>query len=178
MWLTSGVIYLIDTTSPSLHHISPPSSVPGSELKQTGRQNGSGNYCWSRVRALLLSGYAVYGFLMEIRILGMAIASQLSRHNQITIVARNLPGDDPSIEWTSPWAGVSFIAGGCDSSSEAKMQLDAFAELWRWSFTYPDSSIRRITIEDFHDDKTEDDIWWKDFMPEVTFLMEFKWVKE
>ena len=50
------------------------------------------------------------------------------------------------------------------------MQLDAFAELWRWSFSYPDSSIRRVTIEDFHDDKTEEDIWWKDFMPEVSFL--------
>ncbi len=92
----------------------------------------------------------------------------LSRHHKVTIVARNLPGDKPSIEWASPWAGVSFIAGGCSSPAEAKMQLDAFAELWRWSDAYPESSIKKIPIEDFHDDKTEDDIWWKEYMPEVS----------
>ncbi|OJJ08939.1 hypothetical protein ASPVEDRAFT_77504 [Aspergillus versicolor CBS 583.65] len=101
-------------------------------------------------------------------IVGMATASMLSRHHKVTIVARNLPGDKPSIEWASPWAGVSFIAGGCSSPVEAKMQLDAFAELWRWSDAHPESSIKKIPIEDFHDDKTEDDIWWKDYMPDVS----------
>ncbi|OGM48266.1 hypothetical protein ABOM_002115 [Aspergillus bombycis] len=103
-------------------------------------------------------------------IIGMATASVLSRNHKVTIIARNLPGDEPTIAWTSPWAGASFIAGGCSSAREAKMQLDAFAELWRWSIAYPDSSIKQITIEDFHDDKTEDDIWWKDYMPEFHFL--------
>ncbi|CAG8022695.1 unnamed protein product [Penicillium olsonii] len=100
----------------------------------------------------------------------MATASILSRNHQVTIVAKNLPGDEPTIEWASPWAGASFIAGGCFSSREAKMQLDAFAELWRWSIAYPESSIKQITVEDFHEDKTEADIWWKDYMPEFRFL--------
>ncbi|KAH8428356.1 FAD-dependent oxidoreductase [Aspergillus melleus] len=99
----------------------------------------------------------------------MATASILSRNYKVTIVARNLPGDEPTIEWGSPWAGASFIAGGCLSRREEKMQLDAFAELWRWSVAYPDSSVKQITIDDFHDDKTEEDIWWKDHMPEFRF---------
>ena len=97
----------------------------------------------------------------------MATASTLSRNHQVIIVSRNLPGDEPTIEWASPWAGACFIAGGCSSPREAKMQLDAFAELWRWSIAYPESSIKQIIIEDFHDDKTEEDIWWKDYMPQV-----------
>lgn len=107
------------------------------------------------------------------RIIGMATASTLSRNHQVTIVARNLPGDEPTIEWASPWAGASFIAGGCSSPREAKMQLDAFSELWRWSIAYPESSIKQITIEDFHDDKTEEDIWWKDYMPQVRWAALF-----
>lgn len=55
------------------------------------------------------------------------------------------------------------------------MQLDAFAELWRWSIAYPESSIKQITIEDFHDDKTEEDIWWKDYMPQVRLAVLFGW---
>ena len=47
------------------------------------------------------------------------------------------------------------------------MQLDAFAELWRWSIEHPESSVRRIMVEDFHDHGSKDDIWWKDYMPEV-----------
>ena len=106
--------------------------------------------------------------LLTPSIIGMVTASILSRNYKVAIVARNLPGDEPTIEWASPWAGASFIAGGCLSRREAKMQLDAFAELWRWSVAYPDSSIKQITIDDFHDDKTEEDIWWKDYMPEAS----------
>ena len=47
------------------------------------------------------------------------------------------------------------------------MQLDAFAELWRWSIEHPESSIRQIMIDDFHNDKTDDQIWWKGYMPET-----------
>ncbi|KAM5341732.1 hypothetical protein ACJ41O_014763 [Fusarium nematophilum] len=101
-------------------------------------------------------------------IIGLSIATQLSHSHDITIVARNLPGDDPSFEWASPWAGSSFIAGGCSSAREKKMQLDAYAELWRWSVRFPESSVKRITLEDIFDD--ERDVWWKDHVPEFRFL--------
>lgn len=97
----------------------------------------------------------------------MSIAYFLSRNHRVTIIAKNLPGDKPTIEWASPWAGANFVAGGCASLKEAKMQIDAFSELWRLSLSHPESSVKQIPMEDFHDDKTEGDIWWKDYLPEV-----------
>jgi len=98
----------------------------------------------------------------------MATAAALSRQHEVTIIARDLPGDIPTIGWASPWAGANFIPGNCSSPQEAKMQLEAFAELWRLSIEHPESSVKRCLIEDFHDHKTEDEIWWKDYMPEVS----------
>ncbi|KAF9890101.1 hypothetical protein FE257_006262 [Aspergillus nanangensis] len=103
-------------------------------------------------------------------IVGMATAAMLSRHHKVTIIARNLPGDEPSIDWASPWAGVSFVAGGCTSAREEKMQLDSFTELWRWGEAYPESSIRRVRMEDFYDDdKNPEEVWWK-VLPEFRVL--------
>lgn len=99
----------------------------------------------------------------------MAIASLLARTHEVTIVARDLPGDDLSIDWASPWAGASFVAGGVSTSREKKMQIDTFAELWRMSISHPESSLKRITMEEFHEDLSEDDVWWKDYMPQVRF---------
>lgn len=84
------------------------------------------------------------------------------------MVARNLPGDDPNIEWASPWAGALIVIGGVSSNRDRKMQLRSFSELWKMSFQHPEAGIRQITIEDvFDDDRTESDIWWQKFMPEV-----------
>lgn len=90
------------------------------------------------------------------------------------MVARDLPGDDPSIEWASPWAGALIVLGGVSSSRDRKMQLRSFSELWKLSFQYPgpESGIRRIVLEDiFDDDRTESDIWWQKFMPEVSRML-------
>lgn len=56
------------------------------------------------------------------------------------------------------------------------MQIDMFVELWRLSVLHPESSLRRITTEDFHEDKTAEDIWWKDFMPEVRMSLIHSWL--
>ncbi|KAL1603804.1 hypothetical protein SLS60_005395 [Paraconiothyrium brasiliense] len=102
-------------------------------------------------------------------VVGMSIASVLSRRHSITIVARDMPGDPPSTEWASPWAGASFIFGGCKDRREMQMQLDAFAELWRLSDTSPASGIKKMTINDAFDEEKEDgDIWWKDHVPDVS----------
>ncbi|KAJ5403439.1 hypothetical protein N7509_003310 [Penicillium cosmopolitanum] len=106
-------------------------------------------------------------------IIGLATATLLSRNHQVTVVARDLPGDDPSIEWASPWAEALIVLGGVSSSRDRKMQLRSFSELWKLSFQYPgpESGIRRIVLEDiFDDDRTESDIWWQKFMPEFQFL--------
>lgn len=107
--------------------------------------------------------------ILDLSVIGMATAAMLSRNHEVTIVARNLPGDERSIDWASPWAGASFIFGGCSTRREMKMQLDAYAELLRWSTIFPESSIKRITLDDVYDEeKTEKDIWWKDFVPDVS----------
>ena len=100
----------------------------------------------------------------------MAIASLLSRNHDVTIVAKNLPGDELSREWASPWAGAVFL--GLDGSNvrEQKMQLDSFAVLWRLAVSNPESSIKRIEMLDFHDDKTIDEIWYKGKMPEFRVM--------
>ena len=99
----------------------------------------------------------------------MSVAYLLSRNHKVTIVAKDLPGDERTFGWASPWAGVSFIAGGCDNRREMQMQLDAFAELWRMSIRNPESSIKHMTINEVYNEvKTEDDIWWKDYVPEVS----------
>lgn len=104
----------------------------------------------------------------NIRIAGLAIAAQLSRNHNITVVAKNLPGDDPTLEWASPWAGANFVAGYCTSPRDRKMQRDTFIELWRLAGRFPESSVKRIPIEDFFDEeRTEDDLWFKDFVPGV-----------
>ncbi|KAF4462797.1 D-amino-acid oxidase [Fusarium albosuccineum] len=104
-------------------------------------------------------------------IIGLAIAAQLSRNHDITVVARNLPGDEASLEWASLWAGANFVAGGCSSDRDKRMQLDSFAELWRLAARFPESSVKRIPMEDFFDDeRNTEEIWWKDFMPGFRLL--------
>ena len=101
-------------------------------------------------------------------IIGLAIASQLSRHHEITVIARDLPGDEPSIKWASPWAGANFVAGGCSSARERRMQMDAFTELWRLAIRHPESGVKRLPMEEFYDnERSDDDLWFKDFIPGV-----------
>ncbi|KAJ4345647.1 uncharacterized protein N0V89_011781 [Didymosphaeria variabile] len=101
----------------------------------------------------------------------MSIASVLSRRHAVTIVARDMPGDPPSTDWASPWAGASFIFGGCNNRREMQMQLDAFVELWRLSDTCPGSGVKKMSINDvFDEEKGDRDVWWKDHVTEFRWL--------
>lgn len=102
-------------------------------------------------------------------ITGLAIASRLSRNHEITIVAKNLPGDEPTLEWASPWAGANIVVGYCSSSRDRQMQRDAFAEFWRLTTTYPESSVKTIPMEEvFDQERTNDDLWYREFVPDVS----------
>ncbi|KAF1845054.1 nucleotide-binding domain-containing protein [Cucurbitaria berberidis CBS 394.84] len=103
-------------------------------------------------------------------ITGMAIASLLSRNHEVTIIAKNLPGDELSQDWASPWAGAVFLGLDGSNPREQKMQLDSFAVLWSLAVSNPESSIRRIEMNDFHDDKTIDEIWYKGKMPDFQVM--------
>ncbi|KAF5970008.1 d-amino-acid oxidase [Fusarium bulbicola] len=111
--------------------------------------------------------------MLDFRIVGLAIAAQLSRLHDITIIAKNLPGDELTLEWASPWAGANFVAGYCISPRDRKMQRDTFIELWRLARRYPESSVKTIPMEEFFDkERTEDDLWFKDFVPDFRLLTE------
>ncbi|KAL2867608.1 FAD-dependent oxidoreductase [Aspergillus lucknowensis] len=103
-------------------------------------------------------------------ITGMAIASMLSRSNEVTIVARNLPGDGESREWSSPWAGACFL--GLDGSTpfEQKLQTDSFSYLWSLAKSNPESSVRIIEMHDVQDDTPLEKIWYRDLMPEFRVM--------
>lgn len=52
------------------------------------------------------------------------------------------------------------------------MQRDTFAELWRLAIRFPESSVKRIPMEEFFDDeRTAEDLWYKDFVPGVLASM-------
>lgn len=72
----------------------------------------------------------------------MAVASMLSRSHKVTIVARDLPGDDETQNWASPWAGAAFLGLDGSTPREQKMQRDTFAYLWALAASNPESSVR------------------------------------
>lgn len=95
----------------------------------------------------------------------MAIASQLPRDYEITIVARNLPGDPESTEWASPWAGAVFIGMDGSTPREQRMQLDAFAGWWKLALSNPESSVRRVEMHDLMDFTPLEKVWYRDRLP-------------
>jgi hypothetical protein len=51
------------------------------------------------------------------------------------------------------------------------MQRDTFIELWRLAGRFPESSVKGIPMEDFfNDERTEDDLWFREFVPGVRDL--------
>ncbi|KAK0614753.1 FAD dependent oxidoreductase-like protein [Immersiella caudata] len=80
----------------------------------------------------------------------MAIASQLPKTCEVTIVARDLPGDAPSEEWASPWACAGWVALG-GTPREEQMQLDTLAFLRKLAAAHPESSARTGELTDIHD---------------------------
>lgn len=50
------------------------------------------------------------------------------------------------------------------------MQLDSFAMLWSLAVTNPESSVKRIEMLDYHDDKTIDQIWYAGKLPQFRVM--------
>ena len=97
----------------------------------------------------------------------MAIASQLPKTCEVTIVARDLPGDEPSEDWASPWACAGWVALGLGSPQEQQMQLDALSYLCNLAVSHPESSVRVSELTDVHDvgaTKVED-LWCHGRLP-------------
>lgn len=97
----------------------------------------------------------------------MAIASRLPKHNKITIVARDLPGDGPSQDWASPWACAGWVALGGSSPREEQMQLDTLQHCLKLAEENPESSVRRVQLTDVHDVgiETAEGLWYHGRVP-------------
>ncbi|KAH6873417.1 hypothetical protein B0T10DRAFT_466204 [Thelonectria olida] len=77
-------------------------------------------------------------------ITGLAIPSQLPRRYEITIIAKDLPGDPDSTEWASPWAGGIWMPIYGSRKPDQKIQLEAVAYLLRLAKTNPKSSAQEF----------------------------------
>ncbi|CAH0004483.1 unnamed protein product [Clonostachys byssicola] len=99
-------------------------------------------------------------------ITGMSIASQLPKNYEITIVARDLPGDDPSQRWCSPWACAGWVALG-GTPLEQKMQLDTLAYCSKLAKTNPESSIRCSELTDLYEvgATSAKELWYHEMVP-------------
>ncbi|KAF9890086.1 hypothetical protein FE257_006247 [Aspergillus nanangensis] len=103
-------------------------------------------------------------------IVGLSVASLLSRSYDVTIIARDLPGDQNSLDWASPWAGAVFLGLDGSTPQEQHMQRNSFAYLWALAVTHPESSVRRIEMHDLQETTTLDQIWYQDLMPEFRVM--------
>lgn len=98
-------------------------------------------------------------------ITGLAIAATLPKHYDITIIARDLPGDPDSTEWSSPWAGAIWLGLADSTEAEQKMQLDALAYWWQLALRHPESSARRVQMLDIMDHIPMEDVWYRNKVP-------------
>lgn len=108
-------------------------------------------------------------------ITGLATATILrSRGHTVTIVARDLPPADSapidlataSKAWASPWAGAFYMPDVGASAACQAMQRAALPHLLALADRHPESSVRRIGIEDVRDDGAAlADVWYRDAVP-------------
>ncbi|KAL2158835.1 hypothetical protein VTH06DRAFT_4027, partial [Thermothelomyces fergusii] len=84
-------------------------------------------------------------------IVGLATAFVLREKHpdlEITIAARDLPGDAPSDAWASPWACAGWVALGGLNGLEQDMQLRALDRLRSLAAQHPESGARLVELTD------------------------------
>ncbi|KAJ3994370.1 hypothetical protein F5050DRAFT_1809656 [Lentinula boryana] len=99
-------------------------------------------------------------------ITGLSVALALSRIYDVTIVARDLVGDNESHGWASPWAGAGWRPHIDTSDEDIEMQKASFRYMWKLAETNPECGLKRVKSIDYFDQvKDESLVWYKDFMP-------------
>lgn len=103
----------------------------------------------------------------------MAIASQLPTDYKITIVGKHLPGGPQSFGFASHWAGACWVGVPDSSPRDQRMQLDAFAGLWKIASEHPDSGLRISDVTEIVEGGTHGTpgaIWFASKIPGFRFL--------
>jgi glycine/D-amino acid oxidase-like deaminating enzyme len=95
----------------------------------------------------------------------LTIAATLPKDYEVTIIARNLPGDPESTEWASPWAGAIWMGSEDASPSAQKMQLDSLAYWMRLAGQYPESSVKMAEMHDLMDHVPLEKVWYRNMVP-------------
>ncbi|ORY30194.1 hypothetical protein BCR39DRAFT_153271 [Naematelia encephala] len=105
-------------------------------------------------------------------VVGLTAALELAKTYDVTIVARNMPGDPPSLGWASPWAGAMWFGVDGSTPAQKKMQRASFDKFWKMAETMPESSAKRIDVFDFQNktDISGESGLWYNFMPNFRYL--------
>jgi len=97
---------------------------------------------------------------------GLSAALALSRIYDVTIIARDLVGDNESHGWASPWAGAFWRPHVGNSDEDIDIQKASFRYMWKLAETDPDCGLKRVTAIDYFDQSSDESkVWYKDFMP-------------
>lgn len=103
-------------------------------------------------------------------ITALAAASMLPRNYDVTVVARDLPGDSDTRGWSSPNAGAIFMGMAKCSEHDQKLQMDSFWVWWRQALQNPESSVRRIEMQDLIDGASLESVWYAGKFPEFRVM--------
>ncbi|KAH7323685.1 putative FAD dependent oxidoreductase [Rhexocercosporidium sp. MPI-PUGE-AT-0058] len=99
-------------------------------------------------------------------ITGLATAYVLSSKYDVTIVARDQPGD-MGLDWASPWAGAVFHPQRHADKSQQQMQKDCFKFYWSIVNQDPCNGVRLYPMTEYFDDETKEaDLWYRSLMPD------------
>ncbi|KAJ5679324.1 hypothetical protein N7462_007568 [Penicillium macrosclerotiorum] len=106
---------------------------------------------------------------MEVAVLGSGVIGLLSALTlmeagyTVTIIARDLPGDD-SQDWASPWAGAAIFPHP-DAKGQALVK-ETFKYYWALAHRDPTSGVQVLKATEFYNDRTDDStIWYKQLVP-------------
>ncbi|KAJ4472994.1 hypothetical protein J3R30DRAFT_3296645, partial [Lentinula aciculospora] len=100
-------------------------------------------------------------------ITGLSVALALSRVYDVTVVARDLVGDNESHGWASPWAGAGWRPHIGTSMADIEIQKVSFRYMWKLAETNPECGLKRVKSIDYFDQVTdENQVWYRDFIPD------------
>ncbi|KAG9232790.1 hypothetical protein BJ875DRAFT_465865 [Amylocarpus encephaloides] len=103
-------------------------------------------------------------------ITGLACAHVLSSSFDVTIMARDLPGD-LGLNWASPWAGAVFHHQRTTDPMLRKMQRDSFDFYHSLANSDASSGVKIYPMTEYFDTKDNDsEVWYKDLVADYHII--------
>ncbi|KAH6950274.1 hypothetical protein DER45DRAFT_513045 [Fusarium avenaceum] len=113
---------------------------------------------------------------MEVGIIGSGIIGLTSAlalveaGYSVTIIARDLPGDDSSQQWASPWAGAGILPHPDYKGHD--LQTESFKFYWALAHRDPTSGVQIVDVTEYYDDRDDDSsIWYRQMAPKYRRLL-------